>query len=177
MVSADQQLKDVLPDVLVADLDLVFCGTAPSNTSAAARAYYANPRNRFWEILHECKFTDAKLEPHEFLQLKSKKIGLTDLCKFVFGSDDKLPPDAFLQARLEQAIEKYRPRYLAFTSCNAGQKFLGRNVKYGPQRSLGDTKVFVLPTTSPRRGSAWWSENKHHWLSFAKEFHASFDRR
>ena len=45
--------SDILPDVLIDGLNLVFCGTAPSKTSEAAQAYYANPRNRFWRILHE----------------------------------------------------------------------------------------------------------------------------
>jgi len=164
---------DILPDVLIVGLDLVFCGTAPSKTSAEAGAYYANSRNSFWKILHECEFTDSELKPENFEKLTTKNIGLTDLCKFACGSDDQLPPNAFDPERLRKAIQKYRPRFLAFASGHAGQKFFGRNVKYGRHAPVGETNVFVLPTTSPRRGDGWWREKKVHWHNFAEEFRRS----
>jgi TDG/mug DNA glycosylase family protein len=163
--------SDILPDVLIDGLDLVFCGTAPSKTSAAARAYYANPRNRFWKILHECNFTAVELMPSKFYQLTNSKMGLTDLCKLESRSDDKLKTSSFLPERLRQSIEKYRPRFLAFTSKNAGRQFLGKSANYGPQQDVGHTKVYILPTTSPRRGDVWWNEKKSYWQEFAVEFH------
>ena len=166
--------SDILPDVLIDGLNLVFCGTAPSKTSEAAQAYYANPRNRFWRILHECKFTDVELMPSEYYQLINRKIGLTDLCKLESGSDDKLKTSSFLPERLRQSSERYQPHFLAFTSKNAGQQFLGKNVKYGPQQGVGLTKVYILPTTSPRRGDVWWNKNKRYWYEFANEFHEAF---
>lgn len=171
ITSEEMSKKDILPDVLAAGLDLVFCGTAPSKTSEKAGAYYANGRNRFWKILHECKLTDSQLNPKDFRLLKTYKIGLTDLCKLESGSDDSLSLAAFLPGRLRQSIETYRPRYLVFTSGNAGKKFFGRKIGYGPQDSIGVTKVFVLPTTSPRRSDAWWNEKKAYWRHFADEFH------
>ena len=42
MVPIDTNFKkDVLPDILDFNLRLVFCGSAPSPTSAAQHAYYA----------------------------------------------------------------------------------------------------------------------------------------
>jgi len=41
-------LPGMLPDVLAANLDVVFCGTAAGKRSAEVGMYYAGPGNRFW---------------------------------------------------------------------------------------------------------------------------------
>src|SRR5882672_9978757 len=66
----------ILPDLLVPGLTLVFCGTAPSSVSAARRAYYAGPGNRFWSILAETGLTPRRLEPEEYGLLPQFGIGL-----------------------------------------------------------------------------------------------------
>jgi TDG/mug DNA glycosylase family protein len=165
---------DILPDILENNLKVVFCGTAPSRISANKGAYYANERNRFWRILYECSFTETRLRPEQFAELKNRYIGLTDLCKFAFGNDDQLPPDALTSQRLVSAIQTYQPHFLAFTSRKAGRVLCGRNASYGVQRKWHNTKVWVLPTTSPRWGEVWWNQNKHHWYAFTDEVRSQF---
>lgn len=124
----------ILPDVLERDLQLVFCGTAPSRRSAADGAYYAHPGNYFWRALFEAGFTARLFAPAEFRQLPELGIGLTDLAKHDSGNDNELPGDAFDALALVARIEQYAPRLLAFTSKNAARVALGRKItSYGPQ--------------------------------------------
>ena len=41
----------VLPDILKPNLNVVFCGTAVSDESAALGHYYSKPSNSFWQLL------------------------------------------------------------------------------------------------------------------------------
>jgi TDG/mug DNA glycosylase family protein len=153
----------LVPDLLAPGLELVFCGTAPSRASAAARAYYARPGNRFWRALHEAGLTPRRLHPSEYRELLGLGIGLTDLCKEHSGNDDELPADALDAARLRRKLRHYRPGIVAFTSKNAARAFLGRDVDYGwqPER-VGDTRLMVLPSPSGQATRFWslgpWAE-------------------
>lgn len=51
----------MLEDVLSGNIDIVFCGTAKSEKSAALGYYYAGPGNKFYGILHTADFTPYKL--------------------------------------------------------------------------------------------------------------------
>jgi double-stranded uracil-DNA glycosylase len=146
----------LVPDVLAPGLRIVFCGTAPSKASAAARAYYARPGNRFWPALHAAGFTPRRFHPSEYAQLLELGIGLTDLCKGHSGNDDELPAGALDRAALQSKIERYRPAVVAFTSKNAAQAFLGRSVGYGWQdERVGETRLFVLPSPSGQATRFW----------------------
>ena len=147
----------VLPDLLAADLDIVFCGTAVGAVSARRRAYYAGPGNAFWPTLHRVGLTDRQLQPEEYPRLLDYRIGLTDLAKEISGNDDILSRTHFNAGRLKANIEKYRPRILAFTGKRAAQEYLGRPVDYGRLAEReGDTIMFVL--TSPSGAACrYWS--------------------
>jgi len=158
--------RALVPDLLGNGLRLVFCGTAPSRASAAARAYYAKPGNRFWPTLHAAGFTPRRLHPGEYAQLLEFKIGLTDLCKGHAGNDDELPPGVLDAAALRRKIERYRPQAVAFTSKNAGRAFLGRAVDYGWQaETVGSTRLFVLPSPSGQ-ATRYWDERP--WRTLAR---------
>lgn len=139
----------ILPDVLVPDLRVVFCGTAASAESHRRGAYYAHPGNRFWRTLHESGFTPRRLSPSEFATLPRHGLGLTDLAKHHSGQDSDLPIDAFDVAALVARIEEFAPDVLAFTSKTAASAVIGRGLDYGKQeRSIGSTQLWVLPSTS-----------------------------
>ena len=147
---------DILPDVLVPGLKLVFCGTAAGKRSAADHAYYAHPGNLFWRALHTAGLTPRRLAPYEFPLLPQFGLGLTDLAKRHSGNDNELPRDAFDVAALHAKIKRYRPRLLAFTSKNAARIALGHVVDYGwqPER-IGRTQLFVLPSPSGQARGHW----------------------
>jgi len=155
----------LVPDVLAPGLRLVFCGTAPSRASAAARAYYAKPGNRFWPALHEAGFTPRRFQPAEYAKLLELGIGLTDLCKGHSGNDDELPDGALDRESLRGKVRRYRPAVVAFTSKNAARAFLGREVDYGWQAEReGQTRFFVLPSPSGQAVRFW---KPAHWRALA----------
>jgi double-stranded uracil-DNA glycosylase len=161
----------LVPDVLRPDLRVVFCGTALGRASAEAKAYYAHPRNVFWSILHETGLTFAgrPLTPSEYLRVLEFGVGLTDLCKSMFGNDNDLPHKAFDIDALRNKVEDYRPAVLAFTSKKAGQAFCGPRAVLGWQDNVFPrTRVYILPSTSP--SARWqWVENKFHWRILADQ--------
>ncbi|MCB1538900.1 MAG: mismatch-specific DNA-glycosylase [Rhodospirillales bacterium] len=149
----------VLPDLLASGLDVVFCGTAPGHISAARRAYYAHPQNKFWRILYEAGFTPELLAPADYARLITFGIGLTDIAKFDHGMDYELARGALGAAAIDDLrarIARYRPRILAFTSKTGGTAFLKGSRPYGVQpETLGETRIWVLPSPSPAAIRFW----------------------
>lgn len=149
----------VLPDVLAPGLEVVFCGTAVGAASARRRAYYAGPGNAFWPTLYLVGLTPRQLQPNEYEQLLSFRMGLTDLAKQISGNDEVLFKGHFDCDRLKAMIQKYRPRILAFTGKRAAQQFVGRPVEYGRLvETEGDTMLFVLPSPSGSARRYWSTE-------------------
>lgn len=164
---------DVLQDLLQAQLRVVLCGTAASTVSAAAGAYYANKQNKFWKILHETSLIPEPLQPHQYRELLQHGIGLTDLVKTHFGMDNQIPLTRLddPRARLSASIAAFRPMFLAFTSKTAGQKFFGGKRDYGEQAErIGETRVWILPSTSGAANGSWQPEV---WHRFAEEVRRS----
>ena len=147
----------ILPDVLAPGLKIVFCGTAAGTASARARAYYAGPGNRFWDMLFETGLTPKRLEPAQFQDVIGYGIGLTDMVKTASGSDASLPSQAFDPDRLRARILELNPGILAFNGKRSAQSFLDASkVEYGPQATqLGSTALFVLPSTSGAARGFW----------------------
>lgn len=143
----------LVPDVLQPGLTLVLVGTAPSRISAAQRAYYANPTNKFWRTLHEVGLTPRPLRPSEYPLLLQFGIGLTDVAKRHAGVDAALPGEAWRPAELLLKIAQYQPQIVAFTSKRGASETLGLatgKIPYGRQeRPLEGAEVWVLPSTSP----------------------------
>lgn len=147
----------ILEDLVVPGLRLVFCGTAAGTRSAAERAYYAHPGNKFWRTLHAVGLTGDLLAPRDWRRVSEYGIGLTDLVKHSSGPDSVLPRDGFDAERVRRLIADTQPTVLAFTSKTAGQSFLGRSVPaYGEQpERVGATRVWVLPSPSGRAAGYW----------------------
>lgn len=165
-------MSDILPDVLAHDLALVFCGTAASEVSARAGAYYANKGNAFWSTLYAVGITSRQMNPKEFRDLLRLKIGLTDLVKRVSGSDRVLAPHDFQRERFHDSICRFQPQIVAFTSKAAwrGWKRISprNDVGYGWQdETLNQTRFFVLPSPSGAARSYW---DIKHWRALADEY-------
>lgn len=143
----------LVPDVLQEGLFVVLVGTAPSKISAAQRAYYANPNNKFWRVLFQVGLTSIQLKPIEYGQLLRYGLGLTDVIKAHCGVDADLPKAAWGHSQLRQKIVKYQPKIVAFTSKRGAAETLElptRKLPYGLQsQSLEGSELWVLPSTSP----------------------------
>jgi len=156
-------MADVLRDVLVPGLRVVFCGTAPGTASAKARAYYAGPGNAFWRTLHATGLTPVQLPPDEFERLPEFGIGLTDICKVLYGSDEEVGTAEFDIDGLQAKVAAAEPANLAFNGKNSAQGALERAVEFGPQpEQIGGAAVWVLPSTSGAARRYWsigpWQE-------------------
>lgn len=159
-------MGEILPDVLEPNLQIVFCGTAAGNESARQGAYYAHPGNKFWRTLQHIGLTPRQLRPAEFPSVIEYGIGLTDLAKFVSGTDDQLRANDFDAPALAAKLALFQPRVLAFTSKTAGSIFYrSKRIAFGRQpEMIGETTVFVLPSPSGLATRSW---DVRHWQAAA----------
>ena len=163
-MAASRQLPETgaLPDVLAPGLDVVFCGINPGRVSAAAGAHFANPRNDFWRLLHETGFTPRLLDPQEQQELLGLGVGVTNAAyRTTPGSGDLRRSDFAGSAdRLERVATELKPRAIAFVGKEAYRGVFGKRPELGLQsRRLGETALFVLPSTSPANAAVPFSES------------------
>lgn len=166
MPSAPAALSAV-PDILAPDLRVVFCGINPGRLSAAAGAHFANPRNDFWRLLHDAGFTEHLVTPSEQRELLAYGCGVTNAAlRTTPGSGDLRRADfAGAAARLERLCTELRPRFMGFVGKEAWRGAFGASADFGLQpRRLGDTALFVLPSTSPANAAVPYGE-RLRWFS------------
>ena len=160
-MSVPRPPRRAVPDVLVPNLRVVFCGINPGRVSAAAGAHFANPRNDFWRLLHAAGFTPRLLRPAEQHDLTRYGCGLTNSAhRTTAGSGDLRRADfAGAAARLARLASELRPGVIAFVGKEAYRGAFGERPSFGLQeRRLGDTRLFVLPSTSPANAAVPWAE-------------------
>lgn len=158
-----------MPDVLAPALTAVFCGINPGRVSAAAGAHFANPRNDFWRLLHDAGFTSRLLEPSEQHELLQHGLGVTNAAlRTTPGSGDLRSADfAGAAARLERIALELRPRAIGFVGKEAYRGTFRERPELGPQeRRLGETALFVLPSTSPANAAVPYAERLRWFRAF-----------
>jgi TDG/mug DNA glycosylase family protein len=147
--------------VLASGLAVVVCGVNPGRFSDAANAHFANPRNDFWRLLHEARFTPRLFDPSEQFELLPLGIGITNAAyRTTPGSGDLRTGDfAGSAERLAAIAAELRPRFLAFVGKEAYRGPFRERPEHGLQeRRLGETQLFVLPSTSPANAAVPWEE-------------------
>ncbi len=148
----------MLPDYLAPDLEVIFCGTAAGQHSAQIGHYYAGKGNRFWKTLHEVGLTKKQMTPQQDSEILEYGIGLTDLAKGVSGMDRHIPDNAYAPQRLNDLVEQYRPKRIAFTSLKAARIAL-RDPKVSRGRlqtsPFSPVKVWALPSPSGAARGYW----------------------
>jgi TDG/mug DNA glycosylase family protein len=151
-------------------LRVVFCGINPGRVSAVAGAHFANPRNDFWRLLHAAGFTPRLLAPSEQWELLDYGIGVTNAAyRTTPGSGDLRRADFEGSAeRLEVLAEGLRPAWIAFVGKEAYRGAFNERPDLGLQeRTFGDTKLFVLPSTSPANAAVSWLERERWFQELA----------
>ena len=130
--------------------------------SAAAGRHFANPRNDFWRLLHDAGFTPRPLAPAEQLDLPALGYGLTNAAfRTTPGSGDLRRADfEGAAARLARVADDLGPRFIAFVGKEAYRGAFGERPELGLQeRRLGETRLFVLPSTSPANAAVPFAES------------------
>jgi TDG/mug DNA glycosylase family protein len=160
-----------VPDVLAPGLKAVFCGINPGRVSAAAAAHFANPRNDFWRLLHEAGFTQRLLAPAEQHELLRHGYGLTNAARRTTPGSGDLRKQDFAGApeRLERLAGELQPLAIAFVGKEAYRGTFGERPDHGLQeRRLGETPLFVLPSTSPANAAVPYDE-RLRWFRALRE--------
>lgn len=162
----------MLPDLLRAGLDVVFCGTAVATASAEHGHYYSGPGNKFWHLLHDAGFTPSLVRPEEDSTLLGYGVGITDLVKDVAQSHDR-GLDYGGVTEVAGHIIAVAPAWIAFNGQTAGRAAAAelrlarrKDVRLGEQPwTIGVSRVFVLPSSSGAHAAmpygeklGWWTE-------------------
>jgi len=100
--------------------------------------------------------TPVELAAADFERLPEFGIGLTDICKVLYGSDEEVGTVEFDVDGLRGRVAAVEPVYLAFNGKNAARGALERAVEFGPQEEqIGGAAVWVLPSTSGAARRYW----------------------
>jgi TDG/mug DNA glycosylase family protein len=153
--------RSAVPDVLALGLRAIFCGINPGRWSAAAGAHFANPRNDFWRLLRDAEFTPRLLGPDEQFELPAFGYGLTNAASRTTSGSGELRRGDFAGAeeRLAALAEELKPGWIAFVGKEAYRGVFNERPELGAQeRRLGDTSLFVLPSTSPANAAVPYPE-------------------
>jgi len=143
----------MLPDVLTEQMKIVFCGIT---TTALEGVYYTSPGDKFWTTLHKVGLTPVILEARDYLSLATFGLGVTDLTRNVPCLGGRAVPE-FDCDSLREKIARFSPQILCFNGKKAAKiYFSNRNIDYGwQQEAIGNTKIFVAPSTSGSAGRYW----------------------
>ncbi len=166
-MSSVPETPSAVPDVLAPGLAVVFCGINPGFHSDAKAAHFANPRNDFWRLLHAAGFTPRLVDPADQFEVLRYGIGITNAAhRTTRGSSDLRKGDfAGSAERLETLARELRPKAFGFVGKEAYRGPFGGRPQHGRQeRTLGETQLFVLPSTSPANAAVPWEE-RLRWFS------------
>ncbi|MGH8919786.1 MAG: G/U mismatch-specific DNA glycosylase [Actinomycetes bacterium] len=141
-----------MPDVVAADLHVLFCGINPGVRSGQLHQHFARAGNRFWPLLHASGFTDRLLTPAEQDRLPAYGLGITNLVDRTSARASELIP-AELRAgarRLEDKVAGWRPAFVAVLGVQAYRAAFGRRLaRIGRQpEPLGGAVAWLLPNPS-----------------------------
>jgi TDG/mug DNA glycosylase family protein len=141
-----------VPDVIAADLHVLFCGINPGLYSGAVGHHFARPGNRFWKTLFASGFTDRLLTPFEEHRLIDFGLGITNLVNRATATADSLEPDELRQGarRLSRKTRRHRPRWVAFLGLGAYRTAFGRRAAVVGRQSerIGGSGIWLLPNPS-----------------------------
>jgi TDG/mug DNA glycosylase family protein len=123
-------------------------------------------------LLHSAGFTPRLLEPREQHELPALGIGLTNAARRTTRGSSDLRARDFEGARegLEALAAELTPRVIAFVGKAAYQGIFRERPDHGLQeRKLGETALFVLPSTSPANAAVPWEE-RLRWFRALEDF-------
>ncbi|CAH0120869.1 MULTISPECIES: mismatch-specific DNA-glycosylase [unclassified Paenibacillus] len=142
-----------IPDHIAPGLRILFVGYNPSIRSGETGHHYANPRNRFWTILHRAGLTPRLYKADEDGSLLELGYGFTNIVARPTRTAAEITAKEYAEGReaLRRKIEKYRPRIVCFVGKGVYEAYSGRrDVAWGFQAEpvVPGVREFVAPSSS-----------------------------
>lgn len=139
-------------DVIDKNLRVLFCGINPGLSSAALGYPFANPTNRFWQVICQAGFTERLLKPSESSHLLDTRCGITALAGRPTVKASELTSAELKEGGkiLTEKVLRYQPKSLAVLGKQAfAMAFSVKNARWGKQdQTIGETQVWLLPNPS-----------------------------
>jgi len=141
-----------LPDLIAAQLKVLFVGINPGLYSGAVGHHFARPGNRFWPVLHKAGFTERQFSPFEEQELLKHGYGITNIVSRTTAAASELSREELEKGGrvIKTKIRRYRPRVVAVLGLEAFRIAFGQpKARFGPQDGrIGLSKLWVLPNPS-----------------------------
>ncbi|KAF9515095.1 hypothetical protein BS47DRAFT_1328366 [Hydnum rufescens UP504] len=114
-----------VPDIIDEELNILFCGINPGETSSRRGHHFARPGNRFWPALYAGGLTERKLLPEEDTTLLGLKIGMTNLVPRPSKEESNITAGEYAEGSLVllEVITRWRPRIVCFVGFGIWSKF------------------------------------------------------
>ncbi|WP_312758597.1 G/U mismatch-specific DNA glycosylase [Pantoea brenneri] len=145
-------IEHSIRDIISANLNVLFCGINPGQSTAHQGYHFAHPGNRFWKVIHLAGFTQQQLKPEEEQRLTETGCGITMLVERPTVQASELAPDELRDGgkRLIEKVLHYQPAALAILGKDAFRRAFQQNkVTWGKQPiAIGKTELWVLPNPS-----------------------------
>jgi TDG/mug DNA glycosylase family protein len=153
-----------LPDLISADVRLLFTGINPGLRSVAVQEHFAPRGNRFYPALLRAGITDhlidasAGLAAADRAYLLGRGIGITSLVARATAGADELGPAELIEGtkRLTATVSRFRPRVVAMLGITAYRTAFGMpRATLGRQpENLEGAQLWVVPNPSGRNAHA-----------------------
>lgn len=142
-----------IPDHLHEGLKILFVGYNPSIRSGETGHHYANPNNRFWNILYQSGITPRKFKPEEDMTLLQMGYGFTNIVARPTRTAAEISKVEYEEGRniLIEKIQRYRPRVVCFVGKGVYEQYSGKKkVDWGiqPDPIIPEINEFVGPSSS-----------------------------
>lgn len=133
---------EAIPDHIRKGLDILFVGYNPSIRSGQSGHHYANPNNRFWNILFQSGLTTRKYKPEEDASLLNLGYGFTNIVARPTRTAAEISKEEYEEGRtiLKEKIECYRPKVVCFVGKGVYEQYSGKK-----QRTWGLQSDSVVP--------------------------------
>lgn len=142
-----------IPDHLDYGLAILFIGYNPSVRSGETGHHYANPNNRFWNIICQAGLTPRKYKPEEDGELLKLGYGFTNIVARPTRTAAEIMKEEYKEGRLRlmRTIGQYRPKVACFVGKGVYEQYSGsKEIEWGAQRRplVPDVVEFVAPSSS-----------------------------
>ncbi|XP_047358268.1 G/T mismatch-specific thymine DNA glycosylase-like [Vespa velutina] len=176
-LTVEEVQKYTLPDYLKENLDMVFIGINPSLMAAHRGKYYAGPGNHFYKLLYGSALIPKCISFEEDHKLLQYGIGLTNIVTRPTRSSADLKRTEIKEGAkiVEEKLRVFKPKIAIFNGKCIYEVYSNKNSKspfhFGLQSELiGDTAVWVVPSSSARCANFPRMIDKLHFYSALKKY-------